>query len=102
LGITSSYGRLPLGYTRTVGSLSSPRRSRLNQPRPEFFRRVQGLARGARNLANTLEDLGDKIETIPEKKRQFLDACESCVTVIEELDKFLIHYNGLDTKSITA
>ena len=47
-----------------------------------------------------LEDIQDKYDKIPENKRQQLvDAYEPCIEVLEELDKLLVHYNSLDTKT---
>jgi hypothetical protein len=61
------------------------------------------LTKEARSLTNALEDVSDKLDTIPDnKKPQLLDAYESCVDVLQELDKLLLHYNGLDTKSRRA
>jgi hypothetical protein len=45
----------------------------------------------------------DKYDKIPENKRQqLIDAYQPCIEVLEELDKLLLHYNGLDTKSKRA
>lgn len=50
-----------------------------------------------------MEDISDKFDKIPETKRKQLeDAYEPCVDVLQELDKLLTHYNGLDTKSKRA
>lgn len=52
---------------------------------------------------NLLGDINDKFEKIPESKRQQLeDAYEPCVEVLQDLDKLVNHYNGLDTKSKRA
>ncbi|KAG9194648.1 hypothetical protein G6011_04683 [Alternaria panax] len=58
------------------------------------------LTSQARTLSNLLEDIQDKYDKIPESKRQqLIDAYEPCIEVLEELDKLVLHYNGLDTKS---
>ena len=50
-----------------------------------------------------LEDIQDKYDKIPGNKRQALiDVYEPCIEVLEELDKLVLHYNGLDTKSKRA
>lgn len=50
-----------------------------------------------------LEDISDKYDAIPASKRQQLvDVYETCVELLQELDKILIHYNGLDSKSKRA
>ncbi|KAH7069018.1 hypothetical protein BKA63DRAFT_99471 [Paraphoma chrysanthemicola] len=57
----------------------------------------------ARSLTNLLEDIQDKFDKIPPGKRaQLEDAYEPCISVLEELDKLLTHYNSLDTKSKRA
>lgn len=57
----------------------------------------------ARSLSNLLEDIHDKYDKIPASKRQQLvDAYEPAVDVLQELDKLLAHYNGLNTKSKRA
>ncbi|PSN62130.1 hypothetical protein BS50DRAFT_137919 [Corynespora cassiicola Philippines] len=54
----------------------------------------------ARNLTNLLEDISDKYDCVPHSKRQQLaNAYDLCLEVLEELDKTLLHYNGLDTMS---
>jgi hypothetical protein len=61
------------------------------------------LTSHARTLSNLLEDIQDKYDKIPENKRQqLIDAYEPCIEVLEELDKLVLHYNGLDTKSKRA
>ncbi|KAF2688203.1 hypothetical protein K458DRAFT_385769 [Lentithecium fluviatile CBS 122367] len=61
------------------------------------------LTTEARNLANLLDDISDKYNSIPEnKKQQLLDVFEACVDVLHELDKILVHYNSLDTRSQRA
>ncbi|KAL1798712.1 hypothetical protein ACET3X_002749 [Alternaria dauci] len=63
----------------------------------------KALTSQARTLSNLLEDIQDKYDKIPENKRQQLvDAYEPCIEVLEELDKLVLHYNGLDTKSKRA
>lgn len=63
----------------------------------------KSLTTEARSLSNLLEDVQDKYSKIPANKRQQLaDAYEPCVEVLEELDKLLLHYNSLDTKSKRA
>ncbi|KAF2800087.1 hypothetical protein K505DRAFT_229596 [Melanomma pulvis-pyrius CBS 109.77] len=61
------------------------------------------LTNEARNLTNLLEDISDKYDAIPASKRQQLvDVYGTCVELLQELDKILIHYNGLDSKSKRA
>ncbi|KAI4939790.1 uncharacterized protein J4E92_001076 [Alternaria infectoria] len=61
------------------------------------------LTSQARTLTNLLEDIQDKYDKIPESKRQqLIDAYEPCIEVLEELDKLVLHYNGLDTKTKRA
>ncbi|KAL6710376.1 hypothetical protein ACN47E_009322 [Coniothyrium glycines] len=63
----------------------------------------KALATEARSLTNVLDDIHDKFAKIPENKRQQLvDACDPCLDVLDEVDKLLLHYNGLDTKSKRA
>ncbi|KAF2473970.1 uncharacterized protein BDR25DRAFT_332701 [Lindgomyces ingoldianus] len=65
----------------------------------------KSLASEARNLTNILQDIADKVESnsIPESKTpQLFDAYESCVEVLQELDKILNHYNSLDTRTKRA
>ncbi|KAF1846691.1 uncharacterized protein K460DRAFT_396028 [Cucurbitaria berberidis CBS 394.84] len=63
----------------------------------------KALTTEARSLSNLLEDIQDKYDKIPENKRpQLIDAYEPCTEVLEELDKLLLHYNSLDTKSKRA
>ncbi|USP76033.1 hypothetical protein yc1106_03307 [Curvularia clavata] len=53
-----------------------------------------------RSLTNLLGDIQDKFEKIPESKQQQLfDAYVPCIEVLKELDRLLLHYNKLDTKS---
>lgn len=57
----------------------------------------------ARSLMNILGDIADKYDKIPNTKRdQFAAVYEPCVQILDELDKLLVHYNGLDTKSKRA
>ncbi|KAF2032703.1 hypothetical protein EK21DRAFT_60249 [Setomelanomma holmii] len=54
----------------------------------------------ARSLTNLLEDIQDKFSKIPPGKRsQLEDAYEPCISVLQDLDKLLEHYNGLDSKT---
>ncbi|KAH8728811.1 hypothetical protein GQ44DRAFT_769225 [Phaeosphaeriaceae sp. PMI808] len=63
----------------------------------------KSLTTEARSLSNLLEDISDKFDKIPDgKRKQLEDAYEPCVDVLQELDKLLIHYNSLDTKSKRA
>ncbi|XPS99563.1 hypothetical protein M3J09_008736 [Ascochyta lentis] len=63
----------------------------------------KSLTTEARSLTNLLDDVRDKFDKIPPRKRQQLvDAYEPCVDVLSELDKLLLHYNNLDTKSRRA
>ncbi|OAL03848.1 hypothetical protein IQ06DRAFT_345063 [Phaeosphaeriaceae sp. SRC1lsM3a] len=63
----------------------------------------KSLTSEARALSNVCEDLNDKFSKIPENKhKQLQDAYEPCIEVLLELDKFLLHYNSLDTKTKRA
>ncbi|KAH6882759.1 hypothetical protein BKA58DRAFT_24495 [Alternaria rosae] len=63
----------------------------------------KALTSQARTLTNLLEDIQDKYDKIPESKRQqLIDAYQPCIEVLEELDKLVLHYNGLDTKTKRA
>jgi hypothetical protein len=63
----------------------------------------KSLTSQARALTNLLEDIQDKYGKIPQNKRQQLfDAYEPCIDVLQELDKLVAHYNGLDSKSKRA
>jgi hypothetical protein len=54
-------------------------------------------------LKDILEDIGDKYSAIPaSKKQQLANVYATCVELLEELDKILVHYNGLDSKSKRA
>jgi len=47
--------------------------------------------------------VGDKFHSIPENKRQQLaEIYQACFDVLEDLDKLLLHYNNLDSKSKRA
>ena len=57
----------------------------------------------ARSLTNLLDDIQDKYDKIPlYKRQQLVDAYDPCVGVLLELDKLLIHYTSLNTKSKRA
>jgi hypothetical protein len=61
------------------------------------------LTTQTRSLTNLLDDIQDKFDKIPEsKQQQLIDAYAPCIEVLEELDKLLLHYNGLDTKTKRA
>lgn len=61
------------------------------------------LTTETRSLTNLLDDIQDKFDKIPEsKQQQLIEAYAPCIGVLEELDKLLLHYNGLDTKSKRA
>ncbi|EUC35349.1 hypothetical protein COCCADRAFT_35082 [Bipolaris zeicola 26-R-13] len=61
------------------------------------------LTSETRSLTNLLDDIQDKFDKIPEsKQQQLIEAYTPCIEVLEELDKILLHYNGLDTKSKRA
>ncbi|KZM23995.1 hypothetical protein ST47_g4884 [Ascochyta rabiei] len=61
------------------------------------------LTAEARSLTNLLDDVRDKFEKIPpHKHKQLIDAYERCIDVLFELDKLIVHYNNLDTKSRRA
>jgi len=63
----------------------------------------KALTSQARALSNLLEDIQDKYDKIPEnKQQQLINAYEPCIEVLEELDKLVLRYNGLDTKSKRA
>lgn len=63
----------------------------------------KALTSEARNLTNILTDISDKLDMIPNnKKPQLQDAYDTCVDVLQELDKILLHYNSLDTRSKRA
>ncbi|KAJ4348883.1 hypothetical protein N0V95_005104 [Ascochyta clinopodiicola] len=63
----------------------------------------KSLTTEARSLTNLLDDVRDKFEKIPpHKHQQLIDAYERCIDVLFELDKLLVHYNNLDTKSRRA
>ncbi|KAH7395147.1 hypothetical protein DE146DRAFT_97504 [Phaeosphaeria sp. MPI-PUGE-AT-0046c] len=63
----------------------------------------KSLTSEARALSNLCEDLSDKFSKIPDNKRkQLQDAYEPCIDVLLELDKLLLHYNSLDTKTKRA
>lgn len=50
-----------------------------------------------------MDDIKDKYDKIPENKRKQLeDAYEPCIDVLQELDKLLVHYNSLDTRTKRA
>jgi hypothetical protein len=61
------------------------------------------LTNEALNLRVLLEDIADKYDAIPAgKKQQLANVFDTCVELLEELDKILLHYNGLDSKSKRA
>jgi hypothetical protein len=63
----------------------------------------KALTNEARTLKDLLEDIGDKYDAIPpSKKQQLANVYATCVELLEELDKILVHYNGLDSKSKRA
>ncbi|KAL5118142.1 hypothetical protein ACEQ8H_003977 [Pleosporales sp. CAS-2024a] len=58
------------------------------------------LTAESRALSLRLQDVADKYEKIPDHKQQhFQDAYEPCIQVLQDLDKLLVRYNGLDTKT---
>ncbi|KNG47074.1 hypothetical protein TW65_06247 [Stemphylium lycopersici] len=71
---------------------------------PEIGRDCSGeykaLTVETRSLSNLLGDIQDKYDKIPgNRQQQLLDAYEPCIEVLGELDKVLLRYNKLDTKS---
>jgi hypothetical protein len=91
-------------YTRTVRHRVYAQTARANTPSGrDCTGQYKSLTTEARTLTNLLDDIKDKYDKIPENKRKQLeDAYEPCIDVLQELDKLLVHYNSLDTRTKRA
>jgi hypothetical protein len=91
-------------YTRTVRHGVYAQTARANTPScRDCTGQYKSLTTEARTLTNLLDDIKDKYDKIPENKRKQLeDAYEPCIDVLQELDKLLVHYNSLDTRTKRA
>jgi hypothetical protein len=92
-----------LGLPELSAFQSTPTASAKSDTGRDCSGEYKTLTSQARSLSNLLEDIQDKYDKIPENKRQqLIDAYEPCIEVLQELDKILLHYNSLDTKSKRA